>query len=167
MQIELVPATQEQQGILSNLLQLYMHDFSEFISLSVDGEGRFQYPDLSRYWAEAGRFPLLAVADGAWAGFALIRQEALTKESGWRWDMAEFFVLRGYRRHGLGTRLAHLAFERFTGAWQVRVMESNAGACRFWQRAVESFTGGRHLHERAHVNGVAWHVFRFESGHGR
>jgi predicted acetyltransferase len=163
VQVELVRATLDQQAIVCNLLQLYMHDFSELISIAVAEDGSFEYPNLSQYWSERGRFPFLAVADGQWAGFALVRQEATPADGECVWDMAEFFVLRGWRRDGVGTRLAHLAFERFPGAWQVRVMESNAGACRFWKKAVERFTGARHLPERAQINGAAWWVFRFES----
>ena len=162
--IDLVPATREQRPILSNLLQLYMHDFSEIISITVDGEGKFEYPNLSLYWSEPGRFPFLAVVNGEWAGFALITQQAATGDGDRVWDMAEFFVLRGYRHQGVGRRLAHLAFERFPGPWQVRVMEANAGAHRFWQQAVESFTGASHPPERTQINGAAWWVFRFESG---
>jgi predicted acetyltransferase len=164
VRIDLVPATREQQPILANLLQLYMHDFSEFLSIAIDGDGEFHYPHLSLYWSERGRIPFLAVVDGEWAGFALIRQETLPTGGKPFWDMAEFFVLRGYRRHGIGMRLAHLAFGRFPGAWQVRVMESNTGACQFWQRAVEGFTGASHLSERTQINGAGWRVFRFESG---
>jgi predicted acetyltransferase len=162
VQVDLVPATPKQRPILSNLLQLYMHDFSEILPIQVDGDGKFEYPNLSQYWSEPGRFPFLAVADGKWAGFALIRQEALPAGE-LVWDMAEFFVLRGWRRHGIGMRLAHLAFERFPGVWQIRVMEANAGACRFWQQVVDSFTGASHQPERTQINGGAWHVIRFGS----
>ncbi len=163
VQIDLVPATREQEPILSNLLQLYMHDFSEMIPLHVDGDGRFHYPDLDLYWSESGRFPFLAAVDGTWAGFALVRQQTPAVGGEAHWDMAEFFVLRGYRRHGAGTRFAHLAFERFPGRLQIRVMESNSAACQFWQQAIESFTGESQLPARRLVNGAAWYVFRFES----
>lgn len=162
MHIELVSATPDQEPVLDNLLQLYQHDFSEIISLDVDGSGRFQYAGLPLYWSDTGRFPFLAVADGRWAGFVLVRRES--DASGLEVsDIAEFFVLRGFRRHGVGTRLAHLAFERFAGAWQVRVMESNSAACEFWQQAIESFTGASQLPQRTRIDGVGWCVFRFES----
>jgi predicted acetyltransferase len=77
--------------------------------------------------------------------------------------MAEFFVLRNQRRRGIGIRLAHLAFQRFPGNWQVRVMESNSAACQFWQQAIESFTGGSLLPTRIRIDAVPWYVFKFES----
>ena len=51
-------------------------------------------------------------------------------------DLAEFFVMRKYRRHGVGTFLARELFSRFPGAWQVRQMASNSAATAFWRRAI-------------------------------
>ncbi len=164
MHIDLVPATADQEPIVDNLLQLYQHDFSEIISLEVDETGRFQYSGLPLYWSEPGRFPFLAVVDGKWAGFVFIRQYVEVSDAEPLSDMTEFFVLRGFRRHGIGTRLAQLAFERFPGAWQVRVMEANAGACQFWQRAIENFTGASQPPRRTRLDGMGWHTFRFASG---
>jgi predicted acetyltransferase len=161
--IELVPATPDQQPILCNLLQFYLHDFSDTVSIEVDHEGKFQYPDLPLYWSAPNRFPFLAVTDGKWAGFVLVRQDSNPSTGEPFSDIAEFFVLRCYRRHGVGTKLAHLAFERFPGSWQVRVMESNSAACQFWQRAIESFTGASQLPSRMLVRNAAWYISRFES----
>src|SRR6266567_2550391 len=159
--VELVPALPAHQPILSNLLQFYLYDFSEFNPIEPGPDGRFEYPQLPLYWSDPGRFPFLAVVDGKWAGFVFIKQ--LPDSGGDGCDMAEFFVPRSYRRRGIGLRLAHLAFERFPGAWQVRVMESNSAACQFWQQAIESFTGASMLPTRTRVDGTAWYVFRFES----
>ena len=58
--------------------------------------------------------------------------------------MAEFFVMRKYRRTGVGTDAARAIFERFPGAWQVREEEANVGAIHFWRRAIPvSFDEGR------------------------
>jgi len=161
--VELVPATLTQQPILSNLLQFYEYDFSEFIPIEPGPDGRFEYPLLPLYWSDPARFPFLAVLDGKWAGFVFIKQLPDSAGAGFICDMAEFFVLRSYRRRGIGRRLAHLAFGRFPGTWQVRVMESNSAACQFWQQAIESFTGASMLPARTRVDGMAWYVFRFES----
>ena len=51
-------------------------------------------------------------------------------------DMAEFFVMRKYRRGGVGTEAARGLFARFPGAWQVRQMRFNPQATVFWRRAI-------------------------------
>ncbi len=48
-QIELIPATLEQQPLLANLLELYIHDFSEFHDVELGPDGRFGYRNLPLY----------------------------------------------------------------------------------------------------------------------
>ena len=161
--MELIGATPAHESVLSNLLQLYIHDFSELIRLRLEPDGRFAYPELPLYWSEPSRFPFLATVDGAWAGLVFVRQIQDAAIDAPLWDVVEFFVLRGYRHRGIGTRLAHLAFARFPGAWQVRVMEANATAARFWGRAIESYTHVTCEPSRVILNNAAWQIFRFES----
>ncbi len=90
--------------IVANLFELYAHDFSEFHSVEPGPDGRFGYPDLPLYWSEPGRYPFLIRVGGKLAGFVLVRRISQTSESDAVWDMAEFFVLRAYRRRGVGKR---------------------------------------------------------------
>jgi predicted acetyltransferase len=57
--------------------------------------------------------------------------------------MAEFFILRRYRRQGVGARAARAVFDRFPGAWQVRQRPENAAAIAFWRRVIDRHTAGR------------------------
>jgi predicted acetyltransferase len=161
--IEIIPASMEQKAILANLLELYMYDFSEFVDLEIGPDGRFGYGDLAIYWTEPARHPLLVYADGRLAGFTLI--DGLPRESRdvMVWDVAEFFILRGYRRAGIGTEVAHQVWKRFPGRWQVRVMVSNQPAYRFWHHAIESFAGHEISSTRITQGGRDRHLFSFES----
>ena len=91
------------------------------------------------------------------AGFVLVKQEARV------WDMAEFFVVRGCRRHGIGTAVAHEVWKRFPGPWEVRVMQANQAALPFWERAVSGFTGKPVSPTRLEKGGKLWHMFSFDS----
>src|SRR5450631_1295289 len=106
MLIEVIPATPEQEPILVNLLQLYIHDFSEFLDVEVGPDGRFGYPDLPLYWREPDRHPFLVHADGKLAGFALVKKAPAASDAEMVWDLAEFFVLRTYRRQRVGLEAA-------------------------------------------------------------
>ena len=128
-EVELVEARGDDKPVVRRLLALYLHDFSEVTGADVDGRGRFGYPYLDLYWAEPERHPFLFRTAGHWAGFAFVR-------AGAPHDMAEFFVMRKYRRRGLGITAAHQLFARFPGEWQVRQMTANAGASAFWRRAI-------------------------------
>jgi len=159
MQIEVLPATTEQQPVLATLLELYAHDFTEFSDLKIGVDGRFGYEPLPLYWKESNRFPFLVRANGDLAGFVLVQQGSQVSGAGEIWDVAEFFVLRGYRRHRVGLRAAHYVWRRFTGPWEVRVTDKNPVARAFWQRAVSEFTGVRAESALTEVAGQRWHVF--------
>jgi predicted acetyltransferase len=129
-------ATVHDKPALRQLLELYAHDFSERNGADVGDDGTYGYSRLDDYWHEPDRHPFLFRVDGRLAGFALVR-------SGAPHDMAEFFVLRKYRRGGVGRDAARAVFARFPGAWQVRQQFENTGAIAFWRAAIPvPFTEG-------------------------
>jgi predicted acetyltransferase len=68
---------------------------------------------------EPERSPFLVRVDGKLAGFVLVaRYDYLTgiKDT---WVMAEFFIMRKYRLHGIGEYVACHIFNQFPGDWQV------------------------------------------------
>ena len=154
----LVEVPADRKAVIAHLMQLYLHDFSEFAAIGtdhgeVDEDGRFPYKWLDSYWREEGRLPFTIHADGRLAGFALInRWSAL----GCPLDqsVAEFFVLRKYRRSGVGLRAAQLLFARFPGQWEVPVAWYNQPALSFWRKVVAIVADGP-LEECA-GNGERW-----------
>ena len=163
MNVEVTPAGKEQESVLANLLELYAHDFSEFHDLEIGADGRFEYRYLRLYWTEPGRHPFLVQVEGKLAGLVLVKRGSEVSGNENVWDMAEFFVLRGYRRRGLGTHIAVEVWRRFPGRWEVRVMESNASACQFWASAISEFVGDEILPVQVERDGKRWKVFSFES----
>lgn len=161
--IHLEPALREQEPILANLLELYSHDFSEFQSLDIGSDGRFGYSSLPLYWNDSDRHPFLILLDGKLAGLALVKQGSEISAKQEVWDMAEFFVLRGCRRRGIGTLAAQEAWRRFPGLWEVRVMQSNLTASLFWKHAISDF-----IHESiqpvcSEKHGRSWQLYSFQS----
>jgi predicted acetyltransferase len=161
--IEVTPAGPEQESILANLLELYGHDFSEFHDLEIGADGRFGYRSLPLYWSEPGRHPFLVYVGDKLAGLVLVKRGSEVSGNEHVWDMAEFFVLRGYRRRGIGTQMAHEVWRRFPGRWEVRVMQSNAPAPHFWAHAISIFTGEAIHTVRFEKDGKCWKLFSFES----
>ena len=47
-------ATADDAGVLSNLLELYVHDLSEVFDVELGPDGRFGYEKLPMYWLEPG-----------------------------------------------------------------------------------------------------------------
>ncbi|HYH79132.1 MAG TPA: GNAT family N-acetyltransferase [Longimicrobium sp.] len=160
--VEVLHAAAEEAPILANLLELYAHDFSEFVDIQLQPGGRFGYSNLSRYWAEEGRFPFLVKVDGNLAGFVLVAKGSRINADPSVWDVAEFFVVRGHRKRGIGAAVAHEIWRRFPGRWEVRVMESNPAAA-FWARAVEGFTHSGAEEHSYELHERRWRVFSFVS----
>ncbi len=160
-QVEVLLASREQAPILAQLLELYIHDFSELLDIDVGEDGRFGYPRLASYWSEPDSHPFLIRVTGKLAGFVLIRRDCSAANP--VWDVAEFFVLRAYRRQGIGCEIAHQLWRRFPGDWQVRVLESNAAALQFWSRAVSTFLKHPIEPVRVHKDGQRWQYFPFRS----
>jgi predicted acetyltransferase len=159
-QIAVLAALPNQEPILANLFQLYAHDFSEFLDVHLQADGRFGgYKNLSLYWREAGRHPFLVWVDGKLGGFVLVKKGSEISGDKNVWDMAEFFVIRAYRRRGVGTQVAHEVWRRFPGQWEVRVMGANVSAQRFWERAISGFTGEGVRPVGVEKDGEGWKVF--------
>jgi predicted acetyltransferase len=161
--VEVTPATPDQAPILANLLELYAHDFSEFHNLEIGEDGRFGYRPLPLYWSEPDRYPFLIRVDDKLAGLALVKKGSEVSGDDAVWDMAEFFILRGYRRSGIGTKVALTVWRRFPGLWEVRVMQANVSAQRFWAEAISTFAGTAIQPVRIEKGSECWNLYSFES----
>lgn len=162
-EVRVIAATPEQEPVLANLFELYSHDFSEYVELTLGADGRFGYERLHTYWEEPGRHPFIITADNRLAGFAFVHKGSGLSHDADVWDMAEFFVVRGFRRLGVGTRAAREVWRKFPGRWEVRVLERNRKAREFWRRAVRDFLGDAVEPSPLARDGQVWHVFSFES----
>ena len=163
--LELIRAGTEHQSALENLLELYIHDFSELVPRDVGEDGRYGYKNLPLFWSDNSRLPFLARLDGKIVGFALVTQSSEPPGDGEAWDMAEFFVLRRYRHRGIGIQLAEKVWLHCPGRWQIRVMEKNVLARKFWESSIAKFTGQPAQSTDFVKDGVGWHRFSLDSRH--
>ena len=168
--LEVIEALPSQAHTIQNLMQLYVHDFSEQWSDMERGElgddGLFpEYPYLETYWHKNGHIPLLIKRGGHLAGFALINDHS---HSGLPVDrnMAEFFIVRKHRRGGVGTAVAHTIFSRYPGQWEAAVARRNVGALGFWRNAIRQHPSARDVEEND-VETAEWNgpILRFRIAH--
>jgi len=124
-------ADRSEREEVRRLLADYLHEF----------DGRTDpYPYLDAYWAEPARLPFLIEAGGAVVGLCLIR----VRDGGW--SIAEFYVVPGKRRAGVGREAVELVagHARAAGAahLEAKVHPANREALPFWVgvgfRAVEA-----------------------------
>jgi len=135
----------EQKHILRNLLEIYLHDMSEFDDekdpLELNDAGLYGYGYLDYYWNEKGRYPYLLTADGKPAGLSFIRT---IKTNPLTFEVAEFFVVRKYRKTGAGTVLISKMFEWHKGEWVINTPIKNTIAQHFWRKAVKDAAAGEY-----------------------
>jgi predicted acetyltransferase len=141
MKVEVVEAGADDRPAVDRLAQLYQYDFTEFDDNDVDETGRFVDLDVDRFFDSEGRHVYVVRADGELAGFALVRLVDPV------WYMSEFFVMRKYRRSGVGTRFAVTLFDRHPGAWEVRQIRANTPAQVFWRKVIGRYTDGEYTEQ--------------------
>lgn len=151
--------------LLANLLELYIHDLSAaFPSVELGPDGRFGYPRLPLYWSEPERrFPFLIRSGSQVAGFVLATRGSPASDDPDVFDVAEFFVMRRYRRAGIGRQAAFLVWDRLPGRWIVRVSQDNPDAGAFWARVIAEYTRGAVTESQRKGSPNGWRVFSFES----
>jgi len=162
--ISLDAASAAERPVLENLFQLYAYDWSELGWTEVGRDGRFADPSLDAYWRDDDRHPFLIRVDGRLAGFALVAARSRLTGAAGVFDMAEFFVMRKYRRRGIGFAAASAAFRRFTGRWEIRQRDENAAATAFWRRVVARYTDGSYREVRCDDATWVGPVQTFSSG---
>jgi len=127
----------ERRETLTNLFQLYAHDFSEQWFDRPEGEldedGRLdEYGLMDRYWSEPDHEVVLIRRDGRIAGFVMVNRYS---HSGLPLDhqIAEFFVARKHRRAKVGKAAALQVIRARPGQWEIAVARRNEGAKPFWR----------------------------------
>lgn len=166
-QVVLEPIAADQAFVLANLFELYVHDFSEQLPLELKANGRFDLPVDACWWTSSEHFPFFIRSEGNLLGFALVRRGSRVSTAAEVMDIAEFFVVRGARRRGVGRSAARALFSAFPGRWEIRVRQSNRAASTFWQNVAQSWLREPAPWAAFSVAGVAWQVLELPAISGR
>ena len=157
MDIEIQRASISDKSVLRNLMEFCQHDYSEYDSVDVDEHGLFGYKYLDNYWTESERYPFLIRVSDKLAGFVLVRTVD-SREKCVTHAIVEFFVMRKYRRQGIGRQVAWQIFDMFPGQWSIYQEEGNLPAQSFWRRVIAEYTQGAYTDERLQTE--EWHGSR-------
>lgn len=144
MDIQVRTAYLQDKPILEHLMQLYLYDFSQFERADVNDRGLYEYGYLESYWEEDQRHAFLIFVDRCIAGFVLVNKVVFLPENKDANAIAEFFVMRKYRRMGVGKSVAFKIFDKFPGKWEVQETKRNVSAQKFWRRVIAEYTNGRY-----------------------
>jgi predicted acetyltransferase len=130
--VSVVPAAPETRDTLVRLVQLYLHDLSAVEGWDVDETGSFGEELLRGCWTDARRHPFVIRADARVAGFALVDRGSHLTGDPTVYDMAEFFILRRWRRCGVGRVAVRHLTQLFAGEWEIRPFHGYGPAMSFW-----------------------------------
>ncbi|MGE8362769.1 GNAT family N-acetyltransferase [Pseudomonas sp.] len=137
MTIELIQTGPEQAELIRNLYQFYAYESSDWEQEDVEADGRFYIhePHFERYWQEPLWSANLVLVDGFIAGFLLIEQSELPGVDAL--ELADLFLLKKYRRRGIGKTLALQVLTEGSTAWLVRFYDQDQAAQAFWEAVLE------------------------------
>jgi predicted acetyltransferase len=154
---------------IENVYRDYLDDLAPLNTgiFPILGEVGHREPDqISRWFADSGSYPLVIVKSAAAVGFAMVARVAqLAGRSEVDYRMAEFFITRAQRRHGIGRMAVQIILNRFAGRWEINEYLRNPAAVNFWRRVVATYTGGDYQ-ERI-VNGEVRQLFQSSVSRGR
>jgi predicted acetyltransferase len=139
--VETLLATRAEKSIIQRLMELYQYDFSEFNGTDIDAHGMYGYDYLDNYWTQKEHYPFLVRIEQQLAGFVLVNNYVCI--TGNTRSIAEFFVMRKYRRYGVGRLVACTIFDQLPGKWEVRQIQENIIAQAFWRAVIQQYTHGR------------------------
>ena len=143
MNIEIQAATISDKLIIRHLFQLYLYDFSVYDDADLDEHGLYDYRRIDHYWTEDTRHPFLIRVDNQIAGLVLVRELDNIAEAKADYSIAEFFIMRKYRKKGIGKHVAFELFDRFRGKWYVGQYVTNTPAHEFWRKIIAEYTDGQ------------------------
>lgn len=155
MHLDLQPAAASDYATVDNLSGCYIYDLSEYTGWACPESGRFAgCDDFFADWRAGTNYPYVLRVDGELAGFAGVAVDAETRE----FVMQEFFVLRKFRRRGVGQAFAHQLFDHFRGNWMVGQLVANEPAMAFWPRAIQALPAIENYRDTVHD--TSWGGFR-------
>ncbi|MGL5999451.1 MAG: GNAT family N-acetyltransferase [Pseudomonas proteolytica] len=136
--VELIQTGPEQAELIRNLYQFYAYESSDWEQEDVEQDGRFYIHEehLSRYWQEPQWSANLLLVDGYIAGFLLIERSELPGINAL--ELADLFILKRYRRKGIGRALATQVLTSGEADWLVRFYDQDEASQAFWRSVLDN-----------------------------
>jgi predicted acetyltransferase len=132
--VRLKPVALADKAALWDMMADYLIEHARKVA-PEDGDDPLDYPYFDPYWTEPERHPYWIVARGERAGFVLVNAWS-PSGLGVQHAIAEFCVTAPWRRGGVGTAAARLAFAAHPGQWELQVYRANPEGLAFWPRAI-------------------------------
>ncbi|MDD2091341.1 GNAT family N-acetyltransferase [Pseudomonas guariconensis] len=129
--LQLLQTSADQAELIRNLYQFYAYESSDWEAEDVEVDGRFYIHEehLVRYWQSPGWSASVILVDGFIAGFVLIERSELPGLAAT--ELADLFILKRYRRQGIGKAIAQQLLCSGAGDWLLRCYSQDPPAVAF------------------------------------
>jgi len=163
MEIKLEPILRDEKSVFIQLMNLYKYDFTEWQPEDINDHGFYNYGYTDYWWNDEDRHPFFIRADNKLAGFVLVKDSAFEyiSDDGNAHKINEFFVMKKYRRAGVGSYAATAAFDMYRGRWEVTHLPYNVPAKNFWKSVVSKYTNGNY--QECGSENDEWMGFAFDN----
>lgn len=127
----------DQADLIRNLYQFYAYESSDWEQEDVEADGRFYIHEehLARYWQEPQWRANLILVDGFIAGFLLIERSEFEVLNAL--ELADLFILKRYRRQGIGRAIASQVLMSEESDWLIRFYDQDETAQAFWRAVLD------------------------------
>lgn len=135
--VELIPTAPDQIDLIRNLYQFYAYESSDWEQQDVELDGRYYIHEehLLRYWQEPDWSASVLLINGEVAGFMLVERSELPGIDAL--ELADLFILKKYRRRGIGRALMGQVLMGGHENWLVRYSLQDDAADAFWNKVLE------------------------------
>lgn len=139
--MQITKVVQDGKAILTQLMTLFLHDLSEFNSdLEINqSNGLFEFDVLEWFFEKEGLTPFFILNDEKIIGFILLQSGPFSNQEFADYVLNSFFILRKYRRRGLGRKACKEFFKQFPGRYAISQVKTNLPAIQFWKSIYQSF----------------------------
>jgi predicted acetyltransferase len=118
---------------LESLMNLYLHDLSEFASdLKINENGKFEYEGFELYFTSEDLKPFFITYQDDVVGFVLLNTGKYVPRD-IDYTIHEVFLLRGFRKKGIGTVAIKKLLELYKGKYYIVQLGNNKTAINFWK----------------------------------
>lgn len=168
--VKLMEVRAEKKGVLLNLLEKYLYEFSQWEKTDVNEDGMYGYEYLDCYFTEKNRYAYFIMVDEKLAGFIMVSDYPEVPGTELDYCLSEFFVMHKYRKQGVGRESVFNVLDLHHGKWQLKRHPHNIPSVYFWNKVIAEYTKGNYKLVEAYPNqevdykdGTLADVFFFEN----
>ncbi|MEM0966232.1 MAG: GNAT family N-acetyltransferase [Verrucomicrobiota bacterium] len=139
---DLVEVPESKKAVLRQLFELYEYELSPYTGHQVNEYGCFGYRYFDNYRTETDRYAYWIMVESRIAGFIMVNSYCEVAKDPNAKTIAEFFVMKTFRRQRIGQRAAVRVFNLFPGTWEIHQFVENKKSMIFWENVVDEYTSG-------------------------